>query len=284
MINRRKWEHRFDDLILVNILDAMKFLLNAHRLLKLKQHLNKYVLISINEKGVDFQLIYVALAILPAMILLSWLYTKDTFHPEPKQAVYRLFLLGAAIVLPAGLLERAMMNSYHLSQNGLTGAFIVAFFVAGFVEEFLKASIVEKSALQKYHVQRPMDFIIYAGAVALGFATIENILYVTGSGFETAILRSVTAVPAHFMFGITMGYQFSLAFLHQKTKILAYVLPAIEHGIYDTFALYQSWMTDILLVIYLLTLIEISLKILDKVRKLENAFTSQFQFSAKQNG
>lgn len=207
-------------------------------------------------------MLYTALALLPALLLMLWLYTRDTLHQEPKRAVYRLYLLGAAIVLPAGLIERQMLNS-GFGHNGLRAVFMTAFFVAGLVEEFLKASIVDRAAFQPGLMKSPLDSIVYSGAVALGFATVENILYVTSSGFGTAILRSVTAVPAHLMFGIVMGTAFARHIWLHQSRAWAYVLPAMAHGIYDTFALTNSWVGDGLLFIYLIALLEWSLRRLD---------------------
>jgi RsiW-degrading membrane proteinase PrsW (M82 family) len=212
---------------------------------------------------------FVALALLPAMLLMIWLYTRDRIHPEPKRAVYRVFLLGAAIVLPAGLLERVMLESGFNQHKGTFGGILItAFFVAGMVEEFLKAAIVERAAVQTGLIKAPLDSIIYSGACALGFATVENVLYVTSSGFSTALLRSVTAVPAHLMFGILMGVFFTNSMTHRHSRAWAYIVPALAHGVYDTFALSNTWLGDVLLFIYLIILLEITLRSIDKVSHL----------------
>lgn len=222
--------------------------------------------ISENDVGGIPILLYTVAALLPTLLLLVWLYTRDTLHPEPKKSVYKLFLLGAGVVLPAGLLERMLLNStFATTGTGIGATIITAFFVAGMVEEFLKAAVVERAAVQKGIMKTPMDCIVYCGATALGFATIENILYVTSDGFSTAILRSVTAVPAHLMFGITMGVFFSRAIQNKKSRGWAYIVPALAHGIYDTFALSSTILTDVLLVLYLGILLEWS------VRKLSMA-------------
>ncbi|WDM03098.1 PrsW family intramembrane metalloprotease [Alicyclobacillus cycloheptanicus] len=206
---------------------------------------------------------YVALAMIPVLVLMVWLYTRDTLHPEPKRAVYRLFLLGAAIVLPAGLLERVMMDSgVGGTGTGWKTAIVTGFFVAGMVEEFLKASIVDRGAIQRGLAKDPIDCVIYAGSVALGFAMVENILYVTSSGFSTAILRSVTAVPAHLMFGILMGNFFARSLWNHGNRALAYIVPACAHGLYDSFALSTTLWGDALLIVYLLVLLELSLRVL----------------------
>jgi protease PrsW len=209
-------------------------------------------------------MLYAGLALLPAMILLAWLYTRDKLHPVPKRAVYRLFILGAAIVLPAGLLERAMLDSGITQLHGrFTVLFITAFFVAGMVEEFLKAAIVQRAAFEKNLMKTPMDCIVYAGAAAVGFATIENILYVTSNGFSTALLRSVTAVPAHLMFGVLMGALFARSIWFQMHRVWVYIGPAIAHGVYDCFALSNVWYGDILLFVYLLVMVEQTLRRID---------------------
>ncbi|WP_233095773.1 PrsW family intramembrane metalloprotease [Alicyclobacillus sp. SO9] len=210
-------------------------------------------------------LFYTAIALIPALLLLAWLYTRDKLHPEPKRHVYKLFLLGAGIVLPAGLIERGLIDtSSGIHTATLRTTFITAFFVAGMVEEFLKASIVERKALQQGLMKSPIDAIVYSGAVALGFAAVENILYVTSSGLTTAVVRSVTAVPAHFMFGIIMGTAFSRHIWHGRSKAWAYILPAVAHGIYDTFALQSGLVSNILLLLYLVGLVSWSLRQLDQ--------------------
>jgi RsiW-degrading membrane proteinase PrsW (M82 family) len=66
----------------------------------------------------------------------------------------------------------------------------------------------------------PFDGIVYAVIVSMGFATIENIIYVFQYGFATGILRLFTAVPAHAAFGILMGYFLGKAkFTHGKSSI-----------------------------------------------------------------
>ena len=84
-----------------------------------------------------------------------------------------------------------------------------------------------------------MDGIIYAVCISLGFAAIENIMYVFDSEewMSTGILRALTAVPGHYCFGVLMGYYYSkVQFGHHATvkdKIMVLLAPIITHGIYD---------------------------------------------------
>src|SRR5690606_34909890 len=84
----------------------------------------------------------------------------------------------------------------------------------------------------------PFDGIVYAVMVSLGFAATENIAYVVQGGYEVALLRAFTAVPAHATFGIMMGYymgkaKFSLR--RQQLNLLGLFLATLFHGAYDFF-------------------------------------------------
>ncbi|WP_245630018.1 PrsW family intramembrane metalloprotease [Alicyclobacillus acidiphilus] len=215
-------------------------------------------------------LLYVGLAMIPGLLLLIFIYTRDQLHPEPKRYVLRFFILGAAIVFPAGLIERITMASPGFSLGGFQGRLVTAFFVAGMIEEFLKAAIFDRGLLHSKLIRNRMDCIVYAAAIGLGFATVENIMYVTSSGFTTAVVRSVTAVPAHFMFAIIMGYYFGRARFDGRNKALAYVVPAVAHGTYDTFALSSTLASDAVLAGLLLLMVEISILILRRARRMGN--------------
>ncbi|MCL6453273.1 MAG: PrsW family intramembrane metalloprotease [Alicyclobacillus sp.] len=210
---------------------------------------------------------YALFAVLPACLLMIWLYTRDRLHPEPKRRVLSLYVRGAAIVFPAGLIERIMLDSNTwtwLTELNVPVVLVTGFFVAGMVEEFLKASIVERGALRRGWVHTPIDAIVYAGATALGFATVENILYCTHGGVATVVLRAVTAVPAHLMFGIWMGSYFARVNEDPSARWKAYIVPALAHGTYDTFALSTNWLADLILFGYLLFLLEGSLRRVDR--------------------
>jgi len=210
---------------------------------------------------------YIALAILPGLLLLALIYAYDQLHPEPKREVAKLFVLGALVVLPAGVIERALLDHASAQPTTWRGLLATAFFVAGMVEEFLKAAVFERTVLDRGQIHAPVDAIVYACAIGLGFATVENVLYVTSSGFWTAVVRALTAVPAHFMFAIVMGYRFARARFLGTSRAWGYIAPAIVHGIYDTFALAGSFIADFVLAGILFLLCEYSLQILRRARQ-----------------
>jgi UPF0716 family protein affecting phage T7 exclusion len=83
----------------------------------------------------------------------------------------------------------------------------------------------------------PMDGVVYGAVASLGFATLENILYVGQNGFVTAAARAFTAVPGHALLGVIMGYYVGRAKFHsneqQRANCMAYIVPIVLHGLYD---------------------------------------------------
>jgi RsiW-degrading membrane proteinase PrsW (M82 family) len=120
---------------------------------------------------------------------------------------------------------------------GLASAAWGGFVVAAFTEELFKLLALYLLIWRNRHFNEKFDGIVYATFISLGFAGVENILYVTDGGMTVGITRAFTAVPAHALFGIVMGYQFGLAKFYPKERswrlLLALVIPIMLHGIYD---------------------------------------------------
>ncbi len=90
----------------------------------------------------------------------------------------------------------------------------------------------------------PMDGFVYGAAASLGFAALENVLYVADSGLGTALLRALTAVPSHAMVGAVMGYFLALSRFRPDRKrlffTLALIVPIALHGLYDFPLMFSS--------------------------------------------
>ncbi|MBA4541692.1 MULTISPECIES: PrsW family glutamic-type intramembrane protease [Thermoactinomyces] len=209
-------------------------------------------------------------AVIPAVLLMIWIYKWDQLHPEPKRHVLRLFVMGALVPLPAALIERHLLITKALSPNpqSLVGILLTAFFVAGAVEELLKALFFYKGIYRHREFDEPIDGVVYAVAVSLGFAMVENILYVSSYGLATAFLRSVTAIPGHMFFGIIMGYYFSRAKMGRSRLSAAFAIPAFFHGVYDSFAMSDGFRANVALLVYLLILLFFSLNIISRLKRM----------------
>ena len=121
--------------------------------------------------------------------------------------------------------------------EGLSNAAWTAFLAAGLTEEGMKFLAFLLFFWKSSHFNERFDGIVYAVYISLGFAGIENILYVFSGGYSVGIVRALTAVPAHALFGVVMGYYFGLAKFNAKYRgiylALAFFLPFVFHGLYD---------------------------------------------------
>jgi protease PrsW len=144
-------------------------------------------------------------AIVPSLLLLWYVYARDK-NPEPRGLLLKTFLLGAIICVP--VVPVAMM--LEAMGKGMTGgmwgsAFVQGFLGAAIPEEFFKFLVLRAYVWRQDHFDEPLDGVVYGATASLGFATLENILYVGQHGLGVAVLRALTAVPGHAFTGVVMG-------------------------------------------------------------------------------
>jgi RsiW-degrading membrane proteinase PrsW (M82 family) len=180
------------------------------------------------------------LAAAPALILVRYYYRQDRERPEPKGLVVRIFLLGIVATFVAIPLELLMSLFQGLFQDfPLVSALFKAFIVAALVEEYLKLTIVRVFAYRNPNFDEIMDGVVYTVVASLGFACMENILYVLGGTIGTALTRAVTAIPLHATASGLMGYyigrakfaetpRMERALINRGLRIAIFV-----HGTYD---------------------------------------------------
>ncbi|GAP73153.1 hypothetical protein SAMD00024442_63_7 [Candidatus Symbiothrix dinenymphae] len=183
-------------------------------------------------------LILLILSLLPTALILLYIYQKDKYEQEPLGLLLEAFGLGALSAICV-IIFSSIIPIEPNTGNHFVDSFITAFFAAAIPEELYKFLFLYWLIWENQNFSERFDGIIYAVFVSLGFATLENILYVFGYGFEIGIARAITAVPAHALFGVAMGYYFSYAkFLPDKNKYMALsvCIPIILHGIYDFIA------------------------------------------------
>jgi RsiW-degrading membrane proteinase PrsW (M82 family) len=180
--------------------------------------------------------------IAPGIALLSYFYLRDEFGIEPISMVFKTFMFGALLVFPISFIQ------YVIQVEGIVQSEILnAFIVIGFLEEFFKWFIMIYVVYQHTEFDEPYDGVVYGAAVSLGFATVENILYLFANGLEYAISRALLPVSSHALFGVIMGYYFGKSkFKEQEKKkwlIRSLMLPVFLHGLYDYILLSrQDWL------------------------------------------
>jgi len=179
-------------------------------------------------------------ALAPVFFIIIYIYLKDKYEKEPKRLILLAFSLGGIVsVIITSLIYYVFDWVLPLNNHtSIVEQFIKAFFVVGLTEEFSKYIIVRYFLQTRKAFNEPFDGIVYAVTVSMGFAATENIFYVLESGFETALLRAITAVPAHATFGVLMGYFMGKAKFTNRRIILnlsGLLLAIIFHGAYDFF-------------------------------------------------
>ena len=187
---------------------------------------------------VSLILIAVPLAIAPGVGLCLFIYFRDKFEKEPFRLLKNSFLLGALSIVPAIIIE-VLITKLGIDDNqGFLITMIYAFVVVGVTEEGCKYFVLRKYIFPKPEFNEPFDGIVYSMMISMGFATVENIFYVIGSGIGTAVLRMFTAVPLHAVCAVILGYYAGRAKCSGsmfRNIILGFSLAVFVHGLYDFF-------------------------------------------------
>lgn len=201
--------------------------------------------------------LYLYLALAPALAIALYIYWKDKNEKEPITHLIGYFLLGALTCIPAGITNSigGSVLGFDIGQShDIAPSFFMAFFVVGLGEELFKFLALMLVAFPRKNFNEPFDGIVYSVMIGLGFASLENIMYVFDGGIGVAFMRTLTAVPMHAAFAIIMGYYVGKAkFLkgdrRNETAILGLAWAIFFHGAYD-FCLFQNASVVLLLMVF----------------------------------
>lgn len=211
------------------------------------------------------------IAICPGIALALALYFTDRFDREPLGLLFSVFVLGGVATIPTMFIEMFLARF-----NIFTGIYkyaYTAFIVAALTEEFFKRTAVYIGVYYHDAFNEKLDGIIYSAYAALGFATVENIIYVVfrySTNPYVGLYRGLLSVPAHMLFAVTMGYYISLAKFSteaDKKKYytrLSLVVPIILHGIFDFILMSKIQILMIAFIPFVIYLWVINLRKLNK--------------------
>ena len=224
----------------------------------------------------------VVAAILPIVALAYYIYVKDV-NREPASVLTKIFILGFASAIPVCIMEM-FVNSFFpvTTDNGFLSLFVNTFLSVAIIEEGFKWLVTKKFGYNNREFDEVYDIIVYSVFASLGFACIENILYVCHYGLGNAILRAVLSVPGHTCFVVIMGYFFSKAKSYEVQNIgntsvhfhliFSLLFPALAHTIYDAFLFYMSdssyWCLFYFFVFYIIMVIW-CFQIVNRISKLQ---------------
>ena len=177
------------------------------------------------------------LSILPVIILMIYIYRQDKYQKEPIKSLAKAFIGGILAIL-VDIVLVTCINMIYQSDT----VFYSAFLEAGIPEELSKLIIFLIFIWRDKNFDEYMDGIVYACFIGLGFACIENIMYVfeaaeesVGAGIGTGVVRALLSVPGHFLFGVVLGYFLALAKFGKKPIyiLLGLLAAATCHGLFD---------------------------------------------------
>ncbi len=202
------------------------------------------------------------LTIFPIFYLCKYISDKD-INKEPKKLLRRIFIMSIFSVVPIIFLEIELMKYFPADDASLdfTNLFINIFISIALVEEGFKYIIAMINCYFNKEFDEFYDGIVYGVYASLGFALVENILYVFNNldaAYSTAILRAIISIPGHACFGIVIGYFIAKAKFSNKNKfinlILGLLVPAILHTIYDSLIFYSSDLSVVLFFLFYIIL------------------------------
>ncbi len=215
------------------------------------------------------------LAILPGLVLFIVIWRGDKVEKEPPKLLLKIFLFGALTTISTliiGSLGDKLIS--FLDPESIIYLILENFIVVALVEEGGKFFVLKKITWNHPAFDYTFDAVVYAVTSSLGFAVVENIVYLLDGEISTAILRALLSVPGHVIYGVYMGYFYGLAKvedtygnreLSKNYLIKALAIPALLHGFYD-FCLD----TDSILMILLVLIFEVVLTVkgVKKLNKL----------------
>jgi len=219
--------------------------------------------------------ILIALAVFPAVYLLLVIYRQDKIEKEPASLIVKLFIFGAVAAFLAGTLEeygQAILNTFTINDERVY-LILFAFLVVGVIEEGLKFIFLKRLTWKHPAFNYRFDAIVYAVSISLGFAALENILYVFSYGLSVVIPRALLAIPAHTGFAVFMGAYYGRAKLaydrgnYKKANwllFLGYAFAVFLHGFYDACAMINE---PIFTYIFLAFVVIMYIVVIRKIRK-----------------
>ncbi|RSL32081.1 PrsW family intramembrane metalloprotease [Salibacterium salarium] len=175
----------------------------------------------------------VTAALAPAIALLSYFYLRNDYESKTFTQILRAFVIGALLVFPIMVLQYALE-----AESVFKAEWAHAFAGVAGLEEFFKWFLLYFAVYRFVSFRSRYDGIIYGVALSLGFASVENLMYLMALGIDSAIGRAFLPVSSHALFGVVMGYYMGCA---KKSRYnnsffwisLSLVVPIILHGVYD---------------------------------------------------
>lgn len=185
--------------------------------------------------------ILLSVAIAPGLALLSYFYLRNQMDTEPRRTLLQAFIYGAIITFPVLFIQFILEE-----EQTFTNPFFINAVFTSTLEELMKWLIIFAIILRNVEFDDPYDGILYGAAVSLGFATVENVIYLLSFGIDQAFMRAILPVSSHALFGVVMGYyygkgKFSSDEIQIRYITLALFAPIMLHFMYNSILMLEEY-------------------------------------------
>lgn len=221
-------------------------------------------------------------ALLPAAVLLFYIFKQDKIEKEPTSLLIKLLIMGVLSCIPAVIWELVgeSVLSMIIPPETQLYSILSAFLVVAAAEEGCKFFFLKKCTWKHPAFNYMFDAIVYSVFVSLGFAGLENILYVFQYGLGTAFTRAFLSVPGHMAFAIFMGIYYGRARLcenyqdyvgRKKNLRKGYLLAVLIHGFYDACLFVSTAFTVFLFVVFVIAMYIITFRTIKKASREDHS-------------
>ena len=214
--------------------------------------------------------------IIPPLIWVWFWLQEDRLHPEPRGLILRCFIGGMLSVMLALVAENALQSFFGSTTN------LLLFLWAGVEEisKFLAAYLIAFRRNKEY--DEPVDALIYFITVALGFAALENALFLISEfqsgniigGLATIDLRFIGATLLHVLSSSIIGTAAAWTYYKKKYIRHSFIIFALSaailvHTLFNIFILKQGHVSNLFLVFsFVWVALMILLVVFEKIKRL----------------
>ena len=224
-------------------------------------------------------------SLIPVLIILAIIYNQGEVKKQPLWILGLLFLGGILSWVMVRYISKYLGNDIYKSQIevsenlGNKGFFLVSFGIIAVIEEVSKYIVITIMCFKNKFFRNPYDALMYAVCISLGFAFIENIMYINNFGIGVAISRAIFSIPAHASFGIIMGYYLGVSKLCKENsndsysalmRYCAFFIPFIFHGFYDYLLNFNTESIYIIFLVYVIIMYVFVIFLLFRLNKVDD--------------
>ena len=214
------------------------------------------------------------LSLAPCVLWLWYFYSRSLYKRPSLRVIALTFLLGSVatlIAIPLNLWGQSLFLS--LFGPGVWTRVLVLFLVVGPVEELCKLLAVAGYAYRRREFDEPLDGVIYSATAALGFAAIENVIYLSQNNPLLVLLRGPLSNPGHALFSSFWGMSLSRAksapnMVSQRFPIIlrGWVMASLLHSIFDALLLASERISILLFYVVIAALVALFFWVRKQIR------------------